>query len=65
MNLSKKLDESFVQKYNLAKVRSYADTYEDAVRLMRSKDLDAFDLTQETQAVRDAYGRDNFGQGVY
>ena len=53
-----------MQKYNLAKVRSYADMYEDAVRLMRSKDLDAFDLTQETQAVRDAYGRDNFGQGV-
>jgi len=64
LNLSKKLDESFVQKYNLAKVRSYADMYEDAVRLMRSKDLDAFDLTQETQAVRNAYGRDNFGQGV-
>ena len=64
LNLSQKLDESFVQKYNLAKVRSYADMYEDAVRLMRSKDLDAFDLSQETQAVRDAYGRDNFGQGV-
>ena len=32
--------------------------------LNAKRDLDAFDLTQETQAVRDAYGRDNFGQGV-
>ena len=64
LNLAKKLDQSFVEKYNLASVRSYADMYEDAVRLMRSKDLDAFDLSKEPQEVRAAYGRDTFGQGV-
>ena len=64
LRLAQKLDQSFVEKYNLASVRSYADMYEDAVRLMRSKDLDAFDLSKEPQEVRTAYGRDTFGQGV-
>jgi len=64
LSLSKKLDRSFVEKYNLAQVRSYADMYEDAVRLMRSQDLDAFDLGKEPQVVREAYGSDKFGQGV-
>lgn len=64
LELSKKLDRSFVEKYDLAKVRSYADMYEDAVRLMRSKDLDAFDIGKEPLEIREEYGKDNFGQGV-
>ena len=64
LELSKKLDRSFVEKYDLAKVRSYADMYEDAVRLMRSKDLDAFDISKEPKEIREEYGKDNFGQGV-
>jgi len=35
-----------------------------ARRLMDSKLLTAFDLTQEPAAVRDGYGRGRFGQGV-
>ena len=38
--------------------------YDDAVRLMKSKDIKAFDLKEETQATRDSYGTENFGQGV-
>ena len=38
--------------------------YDDAVRLMKSRDLKAFDLSEEPDALRDAYGDDNFGQGV-
>ena len=30
---------------------------------MKSKDLEAFDLTKEPQELRDKYGADNFGQG--
>ena len=29
----------------------------------KSKDLEAFDLTKESEEIRDKYGRDNFGQG--
>jgi uncharacterized protein (DUF1501 family) len=36
--------------------------YDEAVTLMKSKDLSVFDLTQESDEVRDRYGRDSFGQ---
>ncbi|MCB1093098.1 MAG: DUF1501 domain-containing protein, partial [Verrucomicrobiae bacterium] len=44
-------------------VRAYSEMYDDAVTLMKSADLAAFDLTQEDDKVRDAYGRNSFGQG--
>ena len=65
LELSHKLDRNFVQKYDLKKVRAYSDMYDDAVRLMKSRDLKAFDLSEEPDALRDAYGDDNFGQGVF
>jgi uncharacterized protein (DUF1501 family) len=38
--------------------------YDDAVRLMKSQDLEAFDLSNEPEELRNSYGDDNFGQGV-
>lgn len=64
LSLSQKLDHSFLQKYNFDKVNAYSDMYDDAVQLMKSHDLQAFDLKEETASTRDAYGEDNFGQGV-
>ncbi len=37
--------------------------YARAVRLMRSEAIKAFDLDKEPVALRDAYGRNQFGQG--
>jgi uncharacterized protein (DUF1501 family) len=37
--------------------------YQRAIKLMDSKAAEAFDLSQEKPAVRDAYGRGRFGQG--
>src|SRR5262249_24456203 len=42
---------------------SHQDAYLRAVRLMRSPAAKAFELEQETSAIRDAYGRTAFGQG--
>ena len=64
LNLSQKLDRSFTKKYDLDKVNAYSDMYDDAVRLMKSKDLKAFDLKEESESTRESYGSDNFGQGV-
>jgi hypothetical protein len=64
LDLSLRLDGSFIQKYNLEKVNAYSDMYDDAVRLMKSKDLQAFDLKEESESTRESYGSDNFGQGV-
>jgi hypothetical protein len=64
LDLSDKLDRKFVQKYDLKKVHAYTSMYDDAVRLMKSKDLKAFDLSEEKDNLRESYGEDNFGQGV-
>jgi hypothetical protein len=64
LSLSQKLDRKFTEKYNLDHVNAYSNMYDDAVRLMKSKDLKAFDLKEETASTRESYGSDNFGQGV-
>lgn len=63
MNLSARLDGAFRQTYQHATVRAYADVYQQAVRVMKSEDLVAFDLDNESAETRAAYGSDNFGQG--
>ena len=42
---------------------SHQDAYARAVKMMRSPAARAFELDEETDAVRDAYGRTPFGQG--
>ena len=42
---------------------SHRAAYVQAVRMMRSEAVKAFDLTPESDALRDAYGRNQFGQG--
>jgi len=62
-SLAGKLDAPFVEKYDQKNVRAYTDMYEDAVKLMRSKDLAAFDISGEPEAMRESYGKNPFGQG--
>jgi hypothetical protein len=42
---------------------SHQDAYQRAVKMMRSPAAKAFELEEEPDAVRDAYGRNPFGQG--
>lgn len=58
------MNKSFAKKYNNKSVRAYSGMYDDAVKLMKSEDLQAFDLTKESEATRARYGQDKFGQGV-
>jgi uncharacterized protein (DUF1501 family) len=44
-------------------VRAYADVYQAAVRVMKSADLKAFDLSQEPAEQHQRYGESKFGQG--
>ena len=59
----RKMNESFASKYKAPKAKAYGEMYEQAVRLMKSKDLAAFDITKEPENLRNAYGDDSFGQG--
>ena len=63
LDLAAKFDADFHQQYNVKQVRAYTQMYDDAVRIMTSKDLEAFDLRQEDEATRESYGDDAFGQG--
>jgi hypothetical protein len=62
-SLAEKLDQPFVERYDQKNVRAYTDMYADAIKLMRSKDLAAFDLSPEPEAMKERYGKNPFGQG--
>lgn len=63
LGLSARLDAGFQNAYSYKGVKAYADVYRDAVRVMKSEDLTAFDLSKEPESAHEAYGSDNFGQG--
>ena len=63
LDITKSFNSNFLKDFPQKQVRAYTDLYDDAIKLMRSKDLDAFDLTKESQEMRDAYGDNKFGQG--
>ncbi len=62
--LAEKLNSDFLSHYPMADVKAHTDVYADAIKLMTSKDLDAFDITQEKSQQVEDYGRDYFGQGL-
>ena len=61
--IAESLDAEFMASHQHRSVKAYSDMYDDAIRLMRSEDLVAFDLTKEPDELRKAYGKDSFGQG--
>jgi Protein of unknown function (DUF1501) len=64
MDLINKFSADFRSKYPQKQVKAYEEYYKQAITLLGSKDLEAFDLNKEKDSVRDKYGRDSFGQGV-
>lgn len=63
MALADELDKGFRTTFPHRNVKAYADMYDDAMKMMKSEDLKAFDLTEEPEELRRAYGREAFGQG--
>ncbi|MEC7709478.1 MAG: DUF1501 domain-containing protein, partial [Planctomycetota bacterium] len=57
------LDADFRNKFADKRVNAYNGFYDDALALMKSKELQAFDLSGESQEQREAYGDNSFGQG--
>ena len=56
LDIAGKFNKSFLGTYPQKQIRAYTDLYDDATRLMKSEDLKAFDLTRESQDLRDTYG---------
>jgi hypothetical protein len=63
LKLASRLDSSFSSRYDQQQVKAYNDMYNDAITLMQSEDLAAFDLNKESRNVRNLYGNNSFGQG--
>jgi hypothetical protein len=57
------LEREFLARHPGVSAESHRTAYERAVRLMRTEAARAFDLSDEPPALRDAYGRNLFGQG--
>jgi len=57
------LDTGFHRTYPQRQVRAYQELYDEALKLMKSADLEAFELAAEPEALRHDYGENPFGQG--
>ena len=57
------LNKTFHDKFQTPSVKAYDSLYEEAVKLMESEDLQAFEISREPAKVQAAYGKDRFGQG--
>lgn len=66
LEMRQELDHDFDTKFHRGQksVRAYNDMYDSALKMMKSQDLDAFDLSRENEVTRNAYGRERFAQGV-
>ncbi|WP_050023193.1 DUF1501 domain-containing protein [Verrucomicrobium sp. BvORR034] len=63
MSLADDLDKEFRSTFPHRNVKAYSDMYDNAISMMKSEDLKAFDLTEEPEDLRKAYGTEAFGQG--
>lgn len=63
LRLTKRFERDFWKKYKHREVQDYLDYYNEAVKLLNSKDLSAFDIKKEKEEVRRAYGENRIGQG--
>ena len=63
LKLADALNKNFHAKHHNAQASSYDELYKEAVRLMQSDDLKAFDISREPQSSHNAYGKNAFGQG--
>jgi hypothetical protein len=61
--LANQFDEAFQKKRKNSGVEAYNQLYSEARRLMGSEHLKVFDIKEEPQAIRDAYGNNQLGQG--
>ncbi len=63
LDLLQKMQHEFAQSHPGLLAESHRLAYRRAVKLMRSAGAKAFDLSEEPDKLRDAYGRNLFGQG--
>jgi uncharacterized protein (DUF1501 family) len=63
VDLLQRMQKDFSDRHPGIMAESHQSAYDRAVRLMKTAAAKAFDLSEEKDALRDAYGRNLFGQG--
>src|SRR5262245_4831483 len=63
VQLLRELERASYQSYQAPVGQAHATTVESSVRMMRAREVQAFELARESEAMRDRYGRTSFGQG--
>jgi hypothetical protein len=63
LSLADRIDRDFKRQYEGPQLEAYNQLYKDAIRLMGSVDLQAFDLSKEPSETREMYGGSRFGLG--
>ena len=63
LGLMSDLESDFAQSGGQRLVEGHQHLYDSAANMVRSPRLEAFDVSRETAAVREGYGRNPFGQG--
>jgi len=63
VTLLEEMENAFFKDYKASSSQDHATTYKRAVTLMQSKGAKAFDLSQEPESSRKAYGETKFGEG--
>ncbi|MEC7566561.1 MAG: DUF1501 domain-containing protein [Planctomycetota bacterium] len=64
LDLSKTFDKGFrLHAKDNSHVNGYDDLYREAVGLLRSNAITAFDITKEEESIKEKYGKNRFGQG--
>lgn len=63
LTLADRLNKQFHGRYQNADVKAYEELYQEAIKLMNSKDLKAFNIKDESSSTREVYGNGRFAQG--
>jgi len=63
LNALNQLSKGFLREYPTPAANAQTTVYQRALQLMRSDKSKSFDLSQEKESVRQAYGDHSFGQG--
>lgn len=63
MGLLEEMEDRFVGRVRTSSAEAHQTMYQRTAALVRSPKIRAFDLNQEPVAVREAYGRNYFGDG--
>ncbi len=61
MEMAQKLGKKFADKYKYSSAQSYVEYYKQANQLLKSDELEAFDISQEANAEK--FGSGRLGQG--